>query len=123
MEQKFYSIEDYQNDCYKIIEDAIVNGKCLHAEVLNTYWRLGAPALQKSIVLDTKKFNNDIRITRGYSILYLNGEYYKIYFSQSGAGTPHYFSQIPEKIEAKTFSLKAENAYSFVGSSYTLTLT
>lgn len=122
MKQEIYKVETYQNDCCKIIEDAIVKGKCISAEILKAYWRLNPPALQKSVILDTKKFDNNIKITRGYSILRLNDEYYKIYFSQAGPGTPHYLTQIPEKIETKTFSLEAENTYSLVGNSYILTL-
>lgn len=122
MESEIYKVETYQNDCCKIIEDAIVKGKCISAEILKAYWRLNPPALQKSVILDTKKFDNNIRISRGYSILYLNGDYYKIYFSKVEAGTPHYLTQIPEKIETKTFSLEAENTYSLVGNSYILTL-
>ena len=122
MKQEIYNVKAYYNDCCKMIENAIVNGKCIHAEILNMYWRLGSPALQKSVILDTKKSDNKIKITQGYSILHLNDEYYKIYFSQAGPGIPHYLTQVPEKIETKTFSFEAENTYSFVGNSYTLTL-
>ena len=123
MKQEIYKVETYQNDCCKIIEDAIVNGKYISAEILKAYWRLDPPALQKSVILETKSFNNNIRISRGYSILYLNGDHYKIYFSKVEAGTPHYLGQVPEKIETKTFSSEAKNAYSFAGNSYILTLT
>lgn len=121
METEIYNLKEYHNDCCKIIENAIANGKYMCAEVLNTYWRLGAPALQKTVITQKGTDTKD-RLTRGYSILRINKEYYKIYFYQGCSGNSHCCNQLPEKIETKTFSFEDENTFSFEGNSYILTL-
>lgn len=119
MESEIYNLKECHNDCCKIIEEAIANGRYMCAEVLDTYWRLGAPALQRTVITE-KGTDDGEKLTRGYSILYINKEYYKIYFYQGNSGISHYRNQLPEKIEI-IFS-EDENTFSFERNSYTLTL-
>lgn len=119
MESEIYNLEEYRNDCCKIIEKAIANGKYMCAEVLDTYWKLGAPTFQRTVIIQ-KGTDDGEKLTRGYSILHINKEYYKIYFYQGNSGISYYRNQLPEKIE--TIFPEDETIYFFKNGSYILTL-
>lgn len=119
MESEIYNLKEYRNDCCKIIEEAIASGRYMCAEVLNTYWGLGAPALQRTVIIQ-KGADDGEKLTKGYSILHINKEYYKIHFYQDNSGKSHCRNQLPEKIEI--IFPEDETIYFFKNGSYILTL-